>query len=178
MVSWSKHLEFTWALYWGYFLSLPVVPDSLGWFMVHPCFSTLRCLAAGGVTLVLCREHVGLPLWGCRCFWVPRSWGVIGLSDGVTCLRSGLWSSSVHDRNEDFPSFCGGWVPALRAGSPTSGWRCVLRPALVQVAVPPSPRLVLCIRTGFLLSGPGVCVGFNRFLLLCIPSGCGHPLGQ
>ena len=23
-----------------------------------------------------------------------------------------------------------------------------------------------------------VCVGFNSFLLLCIPSGCGHPLGQ
>ena len=23
-----------------------------------------------------------------------------------------------------------------------------------------------------------MCGGFNRLLLLCIPSGCGHPLGQ
>ena len=33
-----------------------------------------------------------------------------------------------------------GLVPGLRAGSPTSGWRCVLRPALVPEAVPPSTR--------------------------------------
>ena len=72
-----------------------------------------------------------------------------------------------------------GWLlPALRAGSPTYGWRCVLRRALVLVAVPPSLRLVLRIRTGFLFYGPGVRVGFNCLLLLCIPSGCGHPLGQ
>ena len=71
-----------------------------------------------------------------------------------------------------------GLVPDLRAGSPTSGWRCVLRPALVQEAVPPSLRLVLRIRAGFLFSGPGVCGGFNRFLLMYIPLGCGHPLGQ
>ena len=51
-----------------------------------------------------------------------------------------------------------GLVPDLRAGSPTSGWRCVLRPALVPEAVPPSHRLVLHIRAGFLFSGPGVCV--------------------
>ena len=31
-------------------------------------------------------------------------------------------------------------VPGLRAGSPTSGWRCVLRPALVPEDVPPSTR--------------------------------------
>ena len=72
-----------------------------------------------------------------------------------------------------------GWLlPALRAGSPTYGWRCVLRRALVLVAVPHSHRLVLRIRTGFLFYGPGVRVGFNCLLLLCIPSGCGHPLGQ
>ena len=69
-----------------------------------------------------------------------------------------------------------GLVPDLRAGSPTSCWRCALRPALVPEAVPPH-RLVLRIRAGFLFYGPGVCGGFNR-LLLCIPSGCGHPLGQ
>ena len=71
-----------------------------------------------------------------------------------------------------------GWLlPALRAGSPTSGWRCVLRHALVLVAVPPSLRSALRVRTGFLFSGPGVRVGFPSFLL-CFPSGCGHPLGQ
>ena len=49
---------------------------------------------------------------------------------------------------------------------------------LVLVAVPPSLRLVLRIRTGFLFYGPGVHVGFNCLLLICIPLGCGHPLGQ
>ena len=34
-----------------------------------------------------------------------------------------------------------GLVPGLRAGSPASGWRCILRPALVPGAVPPSTRL-------------------------------------
>ena len=36
MFSWSKLLEFSWTLYWGYFLSLPVVTDSSGWLLVHP----------------------------------------------------------------------------------------------------------------------------------------------
>ena len=71
-----------------------------------------------------------------------------------------------------------GWLlPALRAGSPTYGCRCVLRHALVLVAVPPSLRSALHLRTGFLFSGPGVSEGFPSFLL-CFPSGCGHPLGQ
>ena len=101
MVSWSKLLVFSWTLYWGSFLSLPVVTDGSGWLF-----------------------------------------------------------------------------PALCAGSPTYGWRCVLRHALVLVAVPPSLRSALRIRTGFLFSGPGVREGFPSFLLLCFPSGCGHPLGQ
>ena len=46
-------------------------------------------------------------------------------------------------------------VPDLRAGFPASGWRCVLRHAFVLEAVPPSHRLVLLLRTGFLFSGPG-----------------------
>ena len=36
MVLWFKLLEFSWTLYWGCFLSLPVVTDSSGWFLVHP----------------------------------------------------------------------------------------------------------------------------------------------
>ena len=54
-----------------------------------------------------------------------------------------------------------GLVPDLRAEFPTSGWRCVLRYALVQEAVPPSHRLLLLLRTGFLFSGPGL----GRWLL-------------
>ena len=52
-------------------------------------------------------------LVGLRCLWVPRSCGVHGLRDEVTCLRSGLCSSSVLDRNEDFPSFWWVWFLAL-----------------------------------------------------------------
>ena len=84
--------------------------------------------------------------------------------------------SSVRDRIEVFPSFGWGWVPGLRAGSPTSSWLCVLLPAMVPEAVPPPSRLVLLLRSGFLFSEPGVCGGFNRLLLPS--SGCGHPLGQ
>ena len=86
--------------------------------------------------------------------------------------------SSVRDRIEVFPFFGWGWVPGLRAGSPTSGWLCVLLPAIVPEAVPPSSRLVLRLRSVFIFSEPDVCGGFNRLLLLRIPSGCGHPLGQ
>ena len=50
---------------------------------------------------------------GRRCLWVPRSCGVHGLHDGVTCLRSGLCSSSVRDRDEDFPSFWWVWFLAF-----------------------------------------------------------------
>ena len=57
---------------------------------------------------------------GLQCLWIPWSCGVPGFHDGVTCLRSGLWSSSVSDRDVAFPAFggfdywpsCG--VPCLR----------------------------------------------------------------
>ena len=49
-----------------------------------------------------------LALVGLQCLWIPRSCGVPGLHDGVTCLRSGLCSSSVRDRDKGFPSFW--WV--------------------------------------------------------------------
>ena len=61
-------------------------------------------------------------LVGLRGLWVPRSCGVHGLRDGVTCLRSGLCSSSVLDRNEDFPSFWWVWFLALvRVPLPQAG---------------------------------------------------------
>ena len=81
-------------------------------------------------------------------------------------------------RGSCFLSFGLGWVPGLLEGSPTSGWLYVLLPVIVPEAVPPSSRLGLRLRSGFLFSEPGVCGGFNRLLVLRIPSGCGHPLGQ
>ena len=61
-------------------------------------------------------------LVGLRCLWVPRSCGVHGLRDGVTCLRSGLCSSSVRNRNEDFSSFWWVWFLAfVRAPLPQAG---------------------------------------------------------
>ena len=76
--------------------------------------------------------------------------------------------SSVRDRIEVFPSFGWGWVPGLRAGSPTSGWLCVLLPVMVPEAFPPSSRLVLRLHSGFLFSEPGVCVGVSSVCFSCV----------
>ena len=48
---------------------------------------------------------------GLQCLWIPWSCGVPGLHNGVTCLRSGLCSSSVRDHDVCFPSFW--WVCLL-----------------------------------------------------------------
>ena len=53
---------------------------------------------------------------GLRCLWVPRSCGVRGLCGGVTCLRSGLCSSSVRDCNKDFPFSWWVWFLAFVRG--------------------------------------------------------------
>ena len=72
-------------------------------------------------------------------------------------------------------------------GSPTSGWSCVLRPAIVPEAVPPSSRFGLAPSCWVPLLRARCVWGLQPFarnggalppLLLCIPSGCGHPLGQ
>ena len=121
-VWWSKLLEFSWTLCWGSFLSLPVFADSSGGLSDNPWLSALHCLTAGGVTLVFLSGACRLALVGLRCLWVPRSCGVHGLRDGVTCLRSGLWSSSVRDRNEDFPSFWWVWfLTFVRGPLPQAG---------------------------------------------------------
>ena len=112
-------------------------PPSVAWRRkVFPWFSVRDCRLA---------------LVGLRCLWVPRSCGIHGLRDGSTCLRSGLSLLLL------------GLVPGLRAGSPASGWSCVLRHALVLEAVPPSHRLVLLLRTRFLFSGPGWCGRLQPF---------------
>ena len=127
-----------------------------------------------GVLSMSCR----LAPLGLRCLWIPRSCGVLCLPYGDPCLRSGLWSSSVLDRNEAFPSFW--WVcflSFLRGSLPQA--------ATVFFGMRSSWRLSLLLTgcscsfaqgsSSLDLVGLG---GFNRSLLLCIPSGCGHPLGQ
>ena len=137
----SRLLEFLELFVGVSFLSIPVFADSSGWLTDSPWLSALHCFAAGGVTLFFLSEACRLALVGPLCLWVPRSCGVLGLRDGVTCLRSGLCSSSVLDRNEDFPSFRWVWFLAFVLGSPSSGWSCVLRPAIVPVAIPPFSRI-------------------------------------
>ena len=56
---------FSWNLYLGSFLSLPVFADGLGVVTVDPWLSTLHSLVVEVVTLVLCQILVGLPSWGC-----------------------------------------------------------------------------------------------------------------
>ena len=108
-------LVFSWTLCWSSFLSLPVFADSSGWLSDIPWLSALSCLTAGGVALVFCRA-CRLALVGLRCLWVPRSCGAHGLRDLVPCLWSGLWSSLVLYRNEDFPSFWWVWFLTLLWG--------------------------------------------------------------
>ena len=144
---------------------------------VDPWLSTLRSLAVEVVTLVLCQILVSLPSWGAVpmdslvlwCSW-PSRW--------VTCLRSGLCSSSVRDHDVAFPPFggfdfwpsCG--VPCLRLTLWASA--CIGPggfPAFSRVGPAPSPWVPL-LWTWL------VWVASTVFLLLCLPSGCGHPLGS
>ena len=71
-----------------------------------------------------------------------------------------------------------GLVLGLRAGSPASGWRCVLRHALVLEAVPPSHMLVLLLRTWFLFSGPGWCGRIPPFTSPMYAFGMWSPFGS
>ena len=103
----SMLLEFSWNLCLGSFLSLPVFADGLGWLrMILGCPPSVawrrRLLPWFSVWyLSTCPRGAAVPLDSSvlRCS---------GLHDGVTCLRSGLCSSSVRDRDDCFPSFW--WV--------------------------------------------------------------------
>ena len=120
---------FSWNLYLGSFLSLPVFADGLGWLrLILGCppsiarWWRLLPLFLSGT----CR----LALLGLQCLWIPWSCGVPGLHDGVTCIRLGLCSSSVRDRDVCFPSF-GGFDYWPSCGVPClsmrwSGWLSLL----------------------------------------------------
>ena len=101
--------------------------DSSGWLPCGPCLCALRCLATGGFTLFFLSGACRLALVGLRCLWVPWSCWVQGLHDGVTCLRSGLCSSSARDRNEDLPSSWRVWFCTFALGSTFSGTSVFLR---------------------------------------------------
>ena len=130
--------------------------------MDNPWLSTLRCFPAGGVTLVVCRGLVGLPCWGCGAsgFLGPAGLMVFAMGTPVSG-RPVVFLSPRSYRSLSL--LLVGLVPDLRAGFPTSGWRCILQHALVQEAVPPSHRLVLLLCTGFLFSGPGLCGRLQPF---------------
>ena len=116
----SRLLVFSWNLYLGSFLSLPVFADGLGWLRLilgcPPSVAWRWRLLPGFFVRYLSACLVGL-----QCLWIPWSCGVPGLHDGVTCLRLGLCSSSVRDRDVCFPSFWRVLTIGLRAGSPASG---------------------------------------------------------
>ena len=117
-----------------------------------------------------CPRGATVPLdsWVLWCSWSACS---------VTCLRSGLCSSSVHDRDVAFPP----WV----------GFAFGLR----VVPLPQADAVGFGLHWSARLSGlfTGRCCFLNlgssslawlsgepstMFLLLCLPSGCGHPLGS
>ena len=140
--------------------------------VVHPPW-----LGSGGGSLVLVRYLSVCPcgatvpldslvLW---CSWSSR-W--------VTCLRSGLCSSSVRDRDVaflpvggfDFWPLCG--VPYLRltlwASACVGPGGCL---AFSRVGPAPLPWVPL-LWTWLVWEASPV------FILLCLPSGCGHPFGS
>ena len=80
-----------------------------------------------------------LALVGLRCLWGSLVLRPSGSSRWVTCLRSGLCSPSVRDRNGDYPSFWWVWFWAFAMGYPVSGRGCVLpQSAIVTETIPPS----------------------------------------
>ena len=106
--------------------------------------------------VVFCRGIVGLPCWGCGASGFLGPAGLMVFAMGhLPRVGPVVFLSPQSLRSLSLLPV--GLVLVLRAGFPSSGWRCVFRHALVQEAVPPSHRLVLLLRTGFLFSGPGLC---------------------
>ena len=121
-----------------------------------------------GVDLVLCQVLVGLPSWRCC---------ASGLRCSVTYLRSCRCSSSVHDRGVAFPPLVGfafgrSAVPLPQADAVGFGlcWSARLSGLLTGRCW----SFTLDSSSLAWLRGEPSTV----FLLLCLPSGCGHPLGS
>ena len=104
-----------------------------------------------------------------RCSWSSR-WG------HLSQVGTGFFLSQRSCRRLSL--LLVGLVPGLCAGSPASGWSCVFRHALVLEAGPPSHRLVLLLRTGFLFSGPGWCGRLQLFPSPMYSFGIWSPFGS
>ena len=117
--------------------------------------------------MVLCQALVGLPSW--RCY-------ASGLLGWVTYLRSGRCSSSVHDRDVAFPPLVGfafrlSAVPLPQADA--VGFGLCRSARLSDLLTGRCCSFTLDSSSLAWLKGEPSTV----FLLLCLPSGCGHPLG-
>ena len=149
----SRLLVFSWNLYLGSFLSLPVFADGLGWLrLILGCPPSVawqwRLLPWFFVRyLSACPRGAAVPLDSLvlRCSWSSR-WGHLSQVGTVFFL-------SPRSRR-CFPSFWWVWLLAfVRVGPAPSPWVPLLWTWLVWEAS-------------------------TVFLLLCIPSGCGHPVGS
>ena len=136
-----------------------------------PWLFALRGLAAEGVTLVFCQGLVGLPSWGCGAsgFLGPAVFMVFAMESPVSGQDCVLPQSAIVTTT--FPP-SGGFGSWPQAGAVFFGVRSSWRLSLLLTGWSCS-----FARGSSSLDLVGV-GGFNRFLLLCIPSGCGHPLGQ
>ena len=140
---------------------------------VDPWLSTLRSLAVEVVTLVICQVLVGLPSWH--------------------CCASGFLDPGLHVRSP-----VSGRVCVLPQSAIVTLLALLWVGLLLALVRGPCLRLTLWAST---CVGPGGCPAFSRvcpapstwvpllwtwlvgeastvFLLLCLPSGCGHPLGS
>ena len=143
-----------------------------------PWLSALSGLAAASVTLVFCQGLVGLPSWGCGAsgFLGPAVFMVFAMGSPVSGRDCVLPQSAIVTKTFPPSGGFGSW--------PSCGVPC-LRLALCSTA---------CVSPGgchsFSQVGPApshwvpllwtwlVWEASTVFLLLCITSGCGHPLGQ
>ena len=131
-------------------LSLPVLAADLRWLrFILGCPPSVASLWRGLTWFFLrswlaCPHGAAVPLdsWVLWCS-LSAYW--------VTCLWSGLCSSSVCDRDIAFPPLVG-----------FAFGRCGLRLALVRPAVRPSPGSVLILQPRFLFSGLVVRGAFHR----------------
>ena len=145
---------------------------------VDPWLSALRSLAVEVVTQVLCQVLVGLPSWGCSAsgFLGPALFLVFSMESPVSCRDCVLPRSAIvmfafpHFGGFDYWPLCG--VPCLRltlcASACVGPGDC---PSFSRVGPAPSPWVPL-LWTWLVWEASTV------FLLLCLPSGCGHPLGS
>ena len=94
--------------------------DSLGRLLDSLWLSALRGLAAGGVTLVFCPGHVGLPKWGCGAsgFLCPAEFMVFVMGSPFSGRDCVLPQSAIVTKTFPPPGGFGSWpscgVPYLR----------------------------------------------------------------